>query len=206
MPLPNVPANLVPAGEAALVRRIEDIERAQRETLPAIMAAISPMFDDINQALSDAQYAIAQVQAQQDALEAQQAALADQVARIDALVSSQVTADGSNATTTTGITTSYADYASVVLSVPSGYSRAYVIGITAISTPASQLDTVSTVISGSVGPEIPAFGTAATAAYSRPISGLSGGSITIAARARNASGSNTGVRVLTTSALAVFLR
>ncbi len=61
---PGTLANLAPPTEATLMRRIEDIERVQRETGPALMAAIAPMFSEINAALSSAQAAIAQVEAQ----------------------------------------------------------------------------------------------------------------------------------------------
>ena len=51
-------ANLAPPTEATLMRRIEELERVQRETGPALMAAIKPMFAEINAS-------VAQVAAQQ---------------------------------------------------------------------------------------------------------------------------------------------
>lgn len=113
MALPSTLANLAPPTEATLIRRIEDLERQQRETLPALMSAIAPMFADINQAIAD--------------IAAQQATLAD-------LVSKQVATDAqfANGPGTMNITTSEVDIASVSFTVPAGYTRAQVLGISSI--------------------------------------------------------------------------
>lgn len=110
MPLPNVPANLVPANEATLIRRIEDLERQQRETLPAIMSAIAPMFADINQTIE-------QVQAQ--------------VLRIDALVNSQVLPRefSGHAAGWSVPSSTWTAVASASLTVPAGFTQAIVSAI-----------------------------------------------------------------------------
>lgn len=98
-------ANLAPPTEATLMRRIEELERVQRETGPALMAAIKPMFAEIR----------------------------DQVARIDALVNSQVYPAGDSSTTTGfGLTTAQADVTTVTLVVPDGYTRGLATGLGSI--------------------------------------------------------------------------
>lgn len=43
MPMvPGVPGAGLPAGDDALIRRIQELERVQRETLPAVMAVVGP--------------------------------------------------------------------------------------------------------------------------------------------------------------------
>lgn len=40
--VPGVPGAGLPAGDDAIIRRIQELERAQREMLPAVMAAVGP--------------------------------------------------------------------------------------------------------------------------------------------------------------------
>ncbi|QCB93293.1 hypothetical protein [Cellulomonas shaoxiangyii] len=84
MPHPGTLANLVPPGEAGQLRRMEDIERTQREMLPAVMKAVGPLIEEL--------------QAAQEALAAQQAELVEQTANLAA----RVTVTASTPTFNTG--------------------------------------------------------------------------------------------------------
>ena len=105
MPLPGSPANALPADDAALMRRIEGIERQLRELGPSVASSIFPM--------------IADLQAQADATDAVVAAMADVIA---AQVSYEVaaTSTASAWTVSTGMVTK----ASTTITVPAGYTQA----------------------------------------------------------------------------------
>lgn len=45
--VPGVPGAGLPAGDDALIRRVQELERAQREMLPAVMAAVGPAIADL---------------------------------------------------------------------------------------------------------------------------------------------------------------
>jgi len=98
--------------EATLIRRIEAIERAQRELGPAVMGAIGPQ--------------VAALTAQQATLTAQQATLTSQVASIATLTANQVTGTTHTASSAYGWTSFAAggDYATLTVTVPAGYTRA----------------------------------------------------------------------------------
>lgn len=109
MPQPSAPANRVPPTEATLIRRIEALERAQREALPAVMDAIAPMFADINQAIAD--------------LAAQQAQIVQLFNTAVTFLADFVDVNGPMTVgTTEGPVTSYS------FTVPAGFTRALVVG------------------------------------------------------------------------------
>lgn len=214
MALPSTLANLVPPDEVGLLRRMEDLERQQRETLPAIMAAIAPMFADINEALAKAQEAIDSIQDQQDAIAAQQAALTAQVARIDALVNGQVTVGVAATATQSGwaSSTGHATKASSPIAVPTGYSQAFVFALASMHF----MDTapnggwVRAVIASEAGGEMGGLANlqlGQSASHTRAVGGLSGGTLWLECQMRSsvATGGMSG-RIAQISGFAIFLR
>lgn len=194
--VPGVPGAALPPGDDAIIRRIQELERAQKELLPAIMAIVGPQ--------------IATLTSQQATLTSQQATLTTAVANITTLINQQVTSASGVASGTATVTTTTGDYAVVTLPVPSGYSQAQVIAVSAASGSASisSILLLATRISGTDGPSNYTLVNNSTAAvcsaYSRPLTGLSGGSISISTRATTSTGTIS--TNLTTIASAVFLR
>lgn len=221
MALPSTLANLIPPDEAGMVRRIEALEAQQRETLPAIMAAISPMFAEINEALTTAQAAIAQVEAQQlelaaqqAALQAQQTALSTQVARIDALVNNQVTVGIAGTATASGwaSSASHATKVSSSIGVPGGYSQAFVFALASMhfQDSAPNGGWIRAVVAGQAGGEMGGLANlnlGQSASHTVAIGGLNGGSIGLDMQMRSSVGTagNSG-RIAQVSGFAIFLR
>lgn len=214
MALPSTLANLAPPTEATLIRRMEDLERQQRETLPAIMEAIAPMFADINTALANAQTAISNAQAAITQVEAQQSALATQVSRIDALVNSQVTVGVAATSTQSGWASSAGQVtkASSPIAVPAGYSQAFVFALASMHF----MDTapnggwVRAVIAGEAGGEMGGLANlqlGQSASHTRAIGGLAGGTLWLECQMRSsvATGGMSG-RIAQISGFAIFLR
>lgn len=126
----------------------------------------------------------------------QQNALAAQVARIDALVNNQVTVATATANTGGAVAIGAGiSYGVASVSVPAGFTRAGVIGVTSVtatgSAPAVQ---VQTDISGNLGFQLPIYGSSgdivATGATSHAatFTGLAGGAITVGGRVAGVSG------------------
>jgi len=221
MPHPGTLAALVPPGEAGLLRRIEDLERAQRETLPAVMATVGPMFDEIR-AVADAAAAAAAAAA--DAADAAAAAaasanqavadLAVQVARIDSLVNGQVTVGIAGTATTSGWATStgHATKASSAIAVPGGYSRAFVFALASMhfQDSAPNGGWIRAVIAGQPGGEMGGLANlnlGQSASHTVALSGLSGGSIGLEMQMRaSAATGGSGARIAQISGFAIFLR
>ena len=104
MPLvPGVPGANLPAGDDAIIRRIQELERAQRELLPAVMAAVGPAISDLQ----------------------------TQVAQINALIAATV-AFGSVGASTVGalaVTPTGADVAIQNVTIPAGFTQATILCI-----------------------------------------------------------------------------
>jgi hypothetical protein len=149
---------------------------------------------------------ITTLNAQQAALSAQQTALQTQVTRIDALVNNQVTSDVGNNYVVQPISNSgWTNYAPVTIGVPVGYSRALVVGISSMVGPNTDSYAIRTDIIGSHGAEYVILGNAGSIAFTRTLTGLNGGNITISTGAYNlvASSNNRGI---STSASVIFMR
>jgi len=177
MPHPGTLAALVPPGEAGMLRRIEDLERAQREMLPAVMSAVGPMFAEIQDAADAASAAAAAASSAAAAANQAVSDLAIQVARINTLVDAQVT----GATNTTyvaspSLTPTPAAIAAVSIAVPAGYSRASVMAVSALST--ANAVNCRTRIQGSDGGMLTGATGTASSAHAVSLSGLNGGVIT----------------------------
>lgn len=202
MPLPSTLANLAPPTEATLLRRIEDIERTQRETLPAMMAAIGPTIADLQDAQAD--------------LAAQQAALAVEVARIDALVGAQVSIAAVGVSQTgINIPGSSTLLTSTTISIPGGFTRAIVhvtANVGAYNGSAGGVYLIASgYINGTTGGEqssLVSNGTLDSVSVSaiRSLTGLTGGgTITVGVQGRGGLGTN-GSNIANVDAIAVFLR
>ena len=194
MTTPGSLASQVPAGDAAVMRRLEAIERWQREALPSVASSFAPV--------------IASLQAQQADLQAQADATDAVVAGLATLVGEQVT--GATGTANSGVggtslTTSATSYALVTIAVPTGYTRAVVSGASNCYYVSTGGIEVQVDIGGSVGyTQILTNGqSSGGATHAASLTGLSG-SFTVASRARLQSG--TGTAYFVTTATAIFLR
>jgi hypothetical protein len=210
---PGAIGSAAPPNEAGLMRRIEDIERWQREALPAFMATLGPLFAEIAAAAAAAQAA---ADAAQDAADAAAAAVADlavQVARIDTLVNQQVTfgiagtATSSGWSSSTGMTTK----ASSSIAVPAGYSQALVFALASMHfmDSAPNGGWVQAVIAGDAGGEMGGLANlqlGQSASHTR-VMAVAGGSIGIECQMRSsvATGGMSG-RIAQVSGFALFLR
>ena len=188
MPLPGSPANALPADDAALMRRIEGIERQLRELGPSVASSIFPI--------------IADLQAQADATDA---VVADMAAVLDAQV---VPAVGNATTGTTPFATSTTptNHATITFTVPSGYTRAAVSGVSSLAA-FSVPHTVATVIAGTVGEymEIGLADGTGSSGYARVLTGLTGGG-TFTVQTQTRTGSGTGFAHAITTATVTFYR
>jgi len=183
--------------EATLIRRIEAIERAQRELGPAVMGAIGP---------------------QVAALTAQQAALAAAVADLNAVINAQIDfgSIGYSATAFT-IPTSMSNVVSQTITIPAGYTRAAILGVATIGawngSAGGGYIYASTVVNGSPGAIMPIYVGASsygevTASAIRTLTGLTpGGTITVqvGCYATGAWGSNAS-NIANLDAIAIFRR
>ena len=161
MPLPGSPANALPPDDAAIVRRLEAIERTIRELGPSVAGSIFPI--------------IASLQAQADATDAVVAGLAD-------VVNAQVAVARNTASTASAISVSPGNtYTTASVTVPAGYTRALVVGVTsATANGANPLLRVATDISGDIGFDLPVYANSdnfesGTVSHSASLTGLSGG-------------------------------
>lgn len=186
MPIPSSLTNLIPSDDMqGLMRRIEALEQSAAGVPALVQQMVGP------------QIATLQTQAN---------ALAAQLVSINALIGAQLSPAAANASQTTTITTTATNYASLNIPVPSGYTKAAVLAISTSSIPSSQTDEIATYINGAVGPVLDIFSNEGSTSYGAVLTGLSGGgSITVATQARYIFGGS-GVRVMNTSTLVVFLR
>lgn len=190
--VPGVPGANLPPGDDAIIRRIQELERAVREMLPAVMAAVGPAITT---------------------LQNQQTQLSNQLASINALIGAQVTF-GSVGASATGFTPgAAADLAGSVITVPSGYSQAIVhctADATASAEPNSASLTAQAVIAGAAGGSASTLDTTrmtASPSAIRSFTGLSGGTISVAVRVSGSgTGWLTGVSIANCNAIAIFLR
>jgi len=138
-------------------------------------------------------------------LTAKAATLAAQVAAIAAVVNAQVTGGVGNNYVLTAVTSSWANYAGVSIAVPAGFTRAQVMAVSSVIGPTTDTWQIRVDIAGVTGAEYTVFGNNGALGFARDLTGLSGGSISIATGVRNAiaSGNNRGIA---TSATVTFLR
>lgn len=123
----------------------------------------------------------------------------------NAALQSPVTSGTGNASATTGITTAWANYATVTIPVPAGYTVAQVLGISSLTLPTSQTDELRVDINGSGGPSMLIFNGESAVSYAARFGGLSGGNINVSSQVRSAIG-GAGARVIVTSAMVIFYR
>ena len=138
-------------------------------------------------------------------LTAKAATLAAQVAAIAAVVNAQVTGGVGNNYALTAVTSSWANYAGVSIAVPAGFTRAQVMAVSSVIGPTTDTWQIRVDIAGVTGAEYTVFGNNGALGFAHNLTGLSGGSITVATGVRNAvaSGNNRGIA---TSATVTFLR
>ena len=193
MPLPGSPANALPADDAALMRRIEAIERQLRELGPSVASSFAPVITDL--------------QAQQATLAAQQAATALVVAELADVVDAQVTGATGNASTGSAVAygTSGSSFASFNFTVPSGFTEARILAVSGVTLAADSTCIAQTQVGGVNGSDMPIIVGGGAAALARTITGLTGGD-TIAVATRMRSFVGTSSAYATTSASVMFLR
>ena len=186
MPLPGSPANALPADDAAIMRRIENIERTIRELGPSVASSIFPI--------------IANLQAQADATDAVVAGLA-------AVVSAQVTGATGNAATGTAQSydTTGATFATFSLTVPAGFTEARIMAVSGVTLAASSTCIARAQVGGVNGVDMPIITGGGAATLARTITGLTGGDpIVTGTHMRSFTGTSSAYAA--TSASAVFLR
>lgn len=202
MAAPGTVANLVAPGEDAINRKIEDLTRQLKELAPSVMESILPLIQEISDAADAAQAAA-------DAANAAVEDLAVQVARIDALVATQVDGNTGTASASPTLNTTPTGYAAITFTVPSGYTRAQVMGVSAMYAGGIVASVLRTEINGSSGPDMYAFTNAAyanaTAANAASLSGLSGGGTFTVQSVANTTTSSTSA-VIITAATVMWLR
>ncbi|MBC7594537.1 MAG: hypothetical protein H7288_11465 [Kineosporiaceae bacterium] len=213
------------ADESTQVRRVADLERDVRELGPSIAQSFAPVIASIQatQATQAAQQVT--LAAQQAALTDQQTQLTAQVATLAAQVALQVSPSGAS-TSASGfnISSGSGAVAGVTFTVPSGYTRALILGsgtVTAANTSGtSGYLYVKVVINGGSGPEaatiVGDFNTAPytntvmniSASHSATLTGLSGGTFTvqIAARTGGNNFGSSGTNSAMVAAQVIFLR
>jgi len=214
MPHPGTLANLVPPGEAGMLRRIEDLERAQRETLPAVMATVTPLFAEIQAAANAASAAAAAASAAAAVASAAVADLSVQVGRINALVNAQVTVGIAPTSTASGWATStgHGTKAATSIGVPAGYSQAFVFALASMHFQDSSPNGgwVRAVIAGQAGGEMGGLANlnlGQSASHTVALGALSGGSIGLEMQMRaSVATGGTGARIAQISGFAIFLR
>lgn len=152
--------------------------------------------------------------AQQTALAAQQSAMSVQIARIDSLVSDQVTVGIAATVTTSGwsSSTGHAAKAASSIGVPSGYSQAFVFALASMhfQDTVPNGGWVRTVINGSAGGEMGGLANlelGQSASHTAYFNGLSGGSLGIECQMRSSVGTG-GMpgRIAQISGFAIFLK
>jgi hypothetical protein len=108
----------------------------------------------------------------------------------------------------TPISTTATAYATATITVPAGFTKAFVVAASSLSADNASIILMETVIAGSVGPTMSVIADASgwangSSNYAREVTGLSG-SFTVATRCQAGIPGVTGM--VTTSALAIFLR
>ncbi|TFB96517.1 MULTISPECIES: hypothetical protein [unclassified Cryobacterium] len=199
-------------------RKVLDLERDLREVIPSVLQTLAPVI----KVLQDTQATQA---AQQVTLADQQTQLTAQVATLAAQVALQVSPSGASTSASGfGISSGTGAVAGVTFTVPSGYTRALILGsgtVTAANTSGtSGYLYVKVVINGGSGPEaatiVGDFNTAPyantvmniSASHSATLTGLSGGTFTvqIAARTGGNNFGSSGTNSAMIAAQVIFLR
>ena len=206
MAAPGVLSSLIPADESAIPRQIRDLERAVRELGPSIAQSFAPV-------IATLQAQTAALAAQDLVIGAQQAALTAAVANIATLVGQQTT--GASAAPGTGsgfnVGTTQGTKASTTIAVPAGYSQALVVAIgslTMADTAPNRFDTRCG-IAGGYGAALPNLANtvgSTSAAHSRNLTGLSGGTITLEVQALAGVSATNGANTAIVTGFAIFFR
>ena len=208
-------------GLDALIHRLEQIELSVRNL------ANPPLLTTLVKAVADLTAQQSTLTAQQSTLTAQQATLAAQnaqivaqqasltaaVANIATLVGQQTTGAAAAPGTGAGfnVGTSHGTKASTVIAVPAGYSRALVVAIgslTMADTAPNRFDTRCG-IAGGYGASLPNAANpvgSTSAAHSRDLTGLSGGTITLEVQALAAVSATNGANTAIVTGFAIFFR
>jgi len=206
MAAPGVLSSLIPADESDIPRQIRDLERAVRELGPSIAQSFAPV-------IATLQAQTAALAAQDLVIGAQQAALTAAVANIATLVGQQTT--GASAAPGTGsgfnVGTTQGTKASTTIAVPAGYSQALVVAIgslTMADTAPNRFDTRCG-IAGGYGAALPNLANtvgSTSAAHSRNLTGLSGGTITLEVQALAGVSATNGANTAIVTGFAIFFR
>lgn len=172
---PGTPAAAVQYGEDYVQRMLEDMRRDTQEQLATQARAQAA----VNADLTAKQVAL---EAAQATLTAQQATLTAQQATLTSLVSNQVAGSTHTASAGPVSTSAGSDYAVATVTVPSGYTRAVVMAVSAVvASGAPPNMTASTNIAGNLGFALYVANLAGTEGSGSPshavtLTGLTGGS------------------------------
>lgn len=204
-PTRNLPPEAEPWGRfiEAEVKQIKtdvaSLKQMVDNTLLGVNGALKRMGDQIKD-LNDLVTAQQILTAQLIATQAQQAA---QLAAINALVATQVDGiTGTNSASPT-LNTTPTGYAALTFTVPAGYTRAQIMGVSAMYAGGTVASILRTQIAGVNGPDMYAFTNAAyanaTASSAASLSGLTGGGTVTVQSVANTTTSTTSAVILTTA-------
>lgn len=195
---PGSPQALMPPDESTLMRRVQDLERQVRELVAhdVLRAAGVETEKDLIRILGSL-------------IVTGDLSVPNGSINNDALANPVTGATGTGSASSVTLTTTAGVYAPVNFTVPNGFTRAQVMGVSAMYAGGVVASILQCRIHGSDGPEMYAFTNAAyanaTASNARSLSGLTpGGTLTVSSVARTSTGSTTAY--LITSASVLFLR
>jgi len=227
MAIPGVPGSQIPRGEDHIPREIADLKRSQREGWASVAESFGPVVKRLEDqdtiilaqtaALAAQDVTIlaqqAQIAANVAALSAANVTLTAAVANIQTLVGQQTTGAAAAPGTGSGfnVGTSQGTKASTTIAVPAGYSQALVVAIgslTMADTAPNRFDTRCG-IAGGYGAALPNLANtvgSTSAAHSRNLTGLSGGTITLEVQALAAVSATNGANTAIVTGFAIFFR
>lgn len=214
--MPVVPQSKLPPDSQPWARYVDDsvssLDRSvQKVSLDtnASLKSVNGALKRLGQQVQDLTELVEEQAALQAQILATQAQQAVQLAQINALAANQV--DGSTGTNSASVTltTAATGYAPISFVVPSGYTRAKIMGVSAMYMGGTVASILRTQIAGVNGPDMYAFTNAAyanaTAVNAASLTGLTPGStITVRAVANTTVSSTTGV--INTAATVTWLK
>jgi hypothetical protein len=230
---PGSLAGQIPAGEDYLIRKIQDLERVNREMLPAVMSIFGPQLAAIEAqqaALSTAQAtlttqqatlntAVSDIATQQATLTTQQATLTTAVADINALIGAEVVTSVANANVNgISVALSWTDYTPLTFVVPAGFTNCSIMASLSaspyVTSPggASGAVQVRVAINGTTGAKgdsgwlVAGDQRSVSANFALTASGLVGGGSVIVKSQAIATAGSPNMDYLNLSAIAVFTR
>lgn len=196
--LPGSAESLMPPGEDWLVRKVQELERRVNELVAhdVLRAAGVETEKDLIRILGSL-------------IVTGDLSVPNGSINNDALASPVTGATGTGSASSVTLTTTTGVYAPVTFTVPSGFTRAQVMGVSAMYAGGLVASILQCRIAGSDGPEMYAFTNAAyanaAASNARSLSGLTpGGTFAVSSVAKTSTGSTTAY--LITSASVLFLR